>query len=504
MAEVGSALAARPTPAIQTVRIEERAYALPAEAVSEVVVAPPVARVPQAPSSLLGIGNLRGAVLPVVSLRSLMGRGRDGAPDARAIILNGAAPVALVVDVVDALVTVEAESVETGQAELAADEGERLLGAFRLGTNQTVVRILDIQGLLSGAFVQRTLPQRQARAAMAQRDETTEADDLATLITFDVAGQEFGFELGVVAEVVSAPASVAAIPRAEALVIGVTAYRDTLLPLLSLRGLLGFEAAAADDKAKVVVTSVGGVPVGLVADRMRSIVRVDPALVEPTPAILAARTGGEARIAAIYRGEGGERLISILAPEKLFREDVMQRLAQVRDPAGTVGAAAAVEETAALQFLVFRLGDDEFALPIDSVDEVARVPEQITRLPKTPKFLEGVINLRGEVLPVVDQRRRFDMPRKDDDKGRRLIVVRTERHRAGLIVDSVSEVLRSAPDAVEPAPELTEEMSRLVQGVINLSEAGRIVLVLDPKELLSQAERGLLDAFETGAGQARL
>ena len=66
-----------------------------------------------------------------------------------------------------------------------------------------------------------------------------------------------------------------------------------------------------------------------------------------------------------------------------------------------------------LRFLVFRLDDNEFALPIDAVEEVARVPDQITRLPKTPKFLEGVVNLRGEVLPVVDQRRRFDMQADD-------------------------------------------------------------------------------------------
>ena len=64
-------------------------------------------------------------------------------------------------------------------------------------------------------------------------------------------------------------------------------------------------------------------------------------------------------------------------------------------------------------FLVFRLGDDEFGLPIEAVEEVAQVPEQITRVPKTPKFLEGVVNLRGDVLPVIDQRRRFDMPALD-------------------------------------------------------------------------------------------
>ena len=109
--------------------------------------------------------------------------------------------------------------------------------------------------------------------------------------------------------------------------------------------------------------------------------------------------------------------------------------------------------------MVFRLGDDEFGLPIEAVDEVARVPEQITRLPRTPKFLEGVVNLRGEVLPVVDQRRRFDMPALEEQGARRLIVVRTERHRAGLIVDAVSEVLRCSADKIEPAPNLTTKPS---------------------------------------------
>ena len=142
-----------------------------------------------------------------------------------------------------------------------------------------------------------------------------------------------------------------------------------------------------------------------------------------------------------------------------------------------------------------RLNGNEFALPIDAVDEVARVPDQITRLPKTPKFLEGVVNLRGVVLPVVDQRRRFDMPVMEQGAGRRLVVVRTEQHRAGLIVDSVTEVLKCRAAAIQPAPDLTGEALGLVRSVINLEQAGRMLLLLDPSELLSRAERGLLDAF---------
>lgn len=181
----------------------------------------------------------------------------------------------------------------------------------------------------------------------------------------------------------------------------------------------------------------------------------------------------------------------------------MQRLSAGHHTQASSTAAAAAGGREELTALVFRLGDDEFGLPIDAVVEVSQVPAQITRVPKTPKFLEGVVNLRGEVLPVVDQRRRFDMPQLEKSETRRLIVIKTERHRAGIIVDSVSDVLRTYRENVAPPPELTDEKTaRLVHGVINLEKAGRIVLLLDPAELLTSAEQGLLDAFQAQSKQA--
>jgi purine-binding chemotaxis protein CheW len=489
-----------PTRRFLTFRMGNRLYAVAAETVSEVIRLPPVARVPQSPRALLGVANLRGAVLPIASLRGLLGQG-EIASDAgsRAIVLEGGAPVGIAVDAVDALVSVEATTIQTDQAELAASTGERLSGAFRLEGRGEVAKILDIRPLVEAAFVPRARPERVATAALARGlfgEADGEAEARQKLVTFDVGGQEFGLALDDVREIVSAPDNLTTAPHSEAVVLGVTAYRDTLLPLLSLRRLLGLGPGDVDDRReKVVVTAVGSVLVGLVADRMRAIVSADPALIEPTPAMLAARTGGEAQIASIYRGEGGARLISILAADKLFREDVMTKLGQ----AGQAAAAVDNGKTAATQtrqFLVFQLCGDDFALPIEVVDEVARVPVQVTRLPKAPAFLEGVINLRGEVLPVIDQRRRFGMPAATNHAARRLIVVRTEHRRAGLIVDAVSEVLRSAGDAIEPAPDLSGEATQLVHGVINLEAAGRMVLLLDPTELLTRTERGLLDAFQ--------
>ncbi|HZZ70361.1 MAG TPA: chemotaxis protein CheW [Phenylobacterium sp.] len=503
MADAARDTAAQALARFLTFRVEGRLYAVAAGEVAEIIRVPPAARVPQAPKGLLGVANLRGTVLPLASLRGLLGHEEIAVTAAaRAIVLRGAAPVALAVDAVEALVSVDSQKIETRQTELAEEPGERLVGAFETHEGGEVARLLDLQGLLAAAFVPQVRSQSQALASRVREEvrATSASDDRAKLVTFDVAGQEYGLDLGAVQEILAAPANVAVVPRAETVVLGVMAYRETLLPLLSLRGLLGFPVGGADEaREKVVVTTVAGVRVGLVADRMRAIVPTDPDLMDATPPMLVARTGGEARIKAIYRGEGGTRLISVLAPEQLFREDVMQRLG-----GGEATKPRAAEDVAgeALKFLVFRLGDDEFGLPIETVDEVARVPDQITRLPKAPKFLEGVVNLRGEVLPVVDQRRRFDMPALEKADGRRLVVVRTERHRAGLIVDAVSEVLQTTADRIEPAPDLTGEATRLVQGVLNLEAAGRIVLLLDPAELLTRTERGLLDAFAAASEQA--
>lgn len=478
-----------------TFKCEGRSYALPAASVSEVVRMPPLARVPQAPPSLMGLANLRGSVLPVASVRALLGRQDIATTHAsRLIVLDATSPVALAVDEVSNLVRVAAGKVKTAEADIASEAGEHLSGVFEIGAG--VTKVLNVAELLRRGFEQNASRRQVATSAVAAKTaETASIESIRQrLVTFEVAGQEYAFPLDAVREIVTTPESLTSIPGSDDAVRGVMPYRDGLLPLLSLRRLLGLPSALLS-REKVLIVAVGEVLIGFVADRTRAVLSVDPNRVEPAPAVLAARAGGEIQIKEIYRaGEG--RLVSILAPERLFREDVMRKLTQ-----GDTTIKAKAEDkqleldTDTLRFLVFRLDDNEFALPIDAVDEVARVPDQITRLPKTPKFLEGVVNLRGEVLPVVDQRRRFEMPATTTGANRRLVVVRSDRHRAGLIVDSVSEVLRCSPDTIQPSPDLTGEALGLVHSVINLEASGRIVLLLDPAELLTRTERGLLDSF---------
>ena len=489
-----------------TFRLDSRLYALPADRLLEVIRVPPVARVPQGPPALWGIANLRGVVLPVAGLREMLGMvPMTDRSAARAIVVQAGAKAAVVVDSVEGLVTLRSDQIETRPAELASEGGEILLGAFSLEPANQVAKIVDVEALLHRAFTRLTRAKREARTTTSARLDgaVVAAKNIDMLVTFDVAGQEFALPLEVVHEILPAPSAITAVAQADEVVLGISSVRGVLLPLLSLRALLGFAGREAGaGREKVLVMNVGGSPVGLIADAARAVVAADRDLMDPMPPVLAARTGGESRVRSVFRGEGGRRLISVLSPDGLFREDVMQRLRENHRETPVRASEAALKANDEVIFLIFRLGDDEYGIPIDAVVEVAQVPSKITRVPKTPKFLEGVVNVRGEVLPVVDQRRRFDMPPLEHSEGRRLLVIRTERHRAGLIVDSVSEVLRTQSARISPPPQLTDETSRLVHGVVDFVGSERMVLILDPTELLTRAERGLLDAFQASRNKA--
>jgi purine-binding chemotaxis protein CheW len=114
----------------------------------------------------------------------------------------------------------------------------------------------------------------------------------------------------------------------------------------------------------------------------------------------------------------------------------------------------------------------------------------LTRVPKAPAFIEGVMNLRGAIIPVVDQRRRFDLPAAPPSSRQRIIVITLDGLRAGFLVDAASELVKIPSAAIGPAPELSDEQVRLISRVANLQD--RMILIVDAPQLLDRRELGLL------------
>ncbi len=136
--------------------------------------------------------------------------------------------------------------------------------------------------------------------------------------------------------------------------------------------------------------------------------------------------------------------------------------------------------------MVFRLGDEEFGAPIQQVQEILRMVE-ITRVPRAPQFIEGVINLRGKVMPVLDLRQRFDLPLNTPVGQQRIMEVEIENQVLGMIVDSVTEVISVPLDAIEPPPPMIADIGgEYLNGIAKLRN--RIIILLNFEKILSQQE----------------
>jgi purine-binding chemotaxis protein CheW len=154
-----------------------------------------------------------------------------------------------------------------------------------------------------------------------------------------------------------------------------------------------------------------------------------------------------------------------------------------------------------LQVVGFRIGNETFGVRIGSVREIVRVPE-ITAVPSAPEMIEGVINLRGKIIPVMDLRKRFGQAEIQPDKKNRILVVELEKKLVGLIVNAASEVLKISPSEIEPPGNVfAEGESSYVTGVGKLK--GRLIILLDIAKLLHRPEFKRLEEAAELVGAAK-
>ncbi len=139
-----------------------------------------------------------------------------------------------------------------------------------------------------------------------------------------------------------------------------------------------------------------------------------------------------------------------------------------------------------LQLVTFHIGDEEFAVDILNIQGINRMVE-ITKVPNAPDYVEGIINLRGRVLPVINLRKRIDMPDKEFDRNTRFIVVEIHGRVIGFIVDSVNEVLRIKKSITEPPPEMASSVdSDFITAIGKLED--RLLILLNIEKILFNKE----------------
>lgn len=465
--------------------VEGEVFAVDMEPIQEIIRMPAIVRVPLAPVSMQGLFNLRAKVLPIMSLRCMLGFARQEHCDStRVLIIGSEQPLGFIVDRVASVIGVDSGAIESIKGREAKKRASFVSGVIKEAGGFPLIMVLDFARLISQQFndINRLArighPEVPADQLISAEEEIS---DEMLLVSFAVAGQEYAIDIAQVQEIVQAPEHVVQAPNSSAHVVGLITLRERILPLVSLRSVFNLPARSMDERSRIVVITCGAGSVGLVTDNVAEVLRVPNSIIDDVPGLLA-KDGKLNDIGQICRLSGGARLVSIIITDNLFQNAQVDSAPDTGETANQRAAADLIDEDSTddeQQIVVFQLGDGEFGALIESVQEIVRVPEELTQVPKAPDFVEGVINLRGSVLPVIDQRKRLGLPARERTDRQRIMVLLLDGVRTGFIVDAVTEVLKVSKSAITESPCLFAKSSKLLGQVVNLEQQKRLVQLID-------------------------
>jgi purine-binding chemotaxis protein CheW len=448
-----------PTQAVLAFRAGERRFGIRADEVREVARLPVLTPVPRAPESFLGIGNIRGEAVGVLSLAALLAE--PGGAQRQMILLRGSGE---------------------GTA-LAIDRVEGMVGGEDL-------EILDHAALVQAALPQGAVRLGASRAGADSAAPTREA--WCNLLFFTLGDRLFAFPAEKVVGADRVGSRIDRVPEGAPAAAGTILWRGRSLPVYTLAVLLGLVARTAD-KAQLLVVMIGGAEVGLLVDRIEKLGRVPVGRIDPLPASLKRQIESEAQIEAVVRLERGGRLAALLSPDQLLQEDKTAKLRMAAPERRQVAESAFSERETLLAFMS---AGRRFALPLRHVREVVRLPATLARMPRMPAWLRGIANHRGEALPVVDLAAHLGGTSSPEARAL-LLVVTVGGTKAGLLVEAVEGLKHVAAASL---PVLGEDVALRGAAVTDSGEA--VPSLLSPDGLFSQIEAELIAGVKGGQAEA--
>ncbi|HDD35497.1 MAG TPA: hypothetical protein ENF30_01715, partial [Candidatus Desulfofervidus auxilii] len=282
--------------------------------------------------------------------------------------------------------------------------------------------------------------------------------------------------------IIGYPESIVPVPQAPNYVLGLFSLRGEVLPLVSVAKLLGLKENEIRENTRIIVVQTKGGRVGFLTDYTREVMRIPKNIIAPPPSNFT-QTESE-QIKGIIKLNNGKRLIIYLKVNEMISTEVEGLLKEHQKKEETEMTGRGKNNV--VMFVWFNVAEIEMAAPISLVKEVVNL-ENLYKVPKAPVFVEGIMNLRGEILPIVSTAKRLELSVKKNREGR-VIVVQINNQQVGFIADEIKGILRLSSDVIFPPDNLPQLDRRFLEGIAKL-EDGRLILLLNMSELLSIKEK---------------
>lgn len=248
--------------------------------------------------------------------------------------------------------------------------------------------------------------------------------------------------------------------------------------------------AIIKNNQRIMVVETGTLLMGFLVDSVKEVLRLPKALIDAPPWNV---SSGHREVAGVAKIDDGRRLIMIMDEKNLIGAEESVMLDEIKkkeeqdnlDQSQTLAEKSLVEE----QLVTFFIGEEEYGVKIMQVQEINRL-EEITSVPKAPEFIDGVTNLRGNVIPVMNIRKLFGREEKEKDDRTRIVIVDIAGKKTGLRVDRVNEVLRIPKSDIDDTPPIVagSDAARFMEGVCKLDKGRRMVMLINVQQILAADE----------------
>jgi len=487
-----------PSGQLVTFTLDDVEFGLDIAKIQEIVQRSAITPVPGAPSFIIGVLNLRGQIIPVIDTRLRFHlQPTEVTSKTRIIVISlSGQSTGLQVDAVAEVVKLDDFSLRETPPLVAGVRSDYLAGMVQAGNRLITLietgKILDSEEFGQKEFIQSAAAtQAIGWSDHAQTAEEEIEDDLP-FVTFGLGKESFGVNLECVEEIVELP-PVTKIPDAPNYVMGVICIRDKVIPLLNLFHMFSVEPLANEDKPDdnmVILVSIGSAKLGIAVDCIQEIIHIKDKDILPAPQTL--QEEESARLEGVVMRS--DRMVSLLKVMQILNAEDQQKLASMSQQLGVQEITEAeVGSTEEISVVAFSLAKEVYGLELQEVREIIMVG-LVTPVPRAPSFILGVLNLRGEIIPVIDLRARFGLERHEATDLTRIIVTPINDVFTGLIVDSVTEVKNIDKKLLEPPPQVTSVGANAYITQVARTSTG-VVFLLDLQQLLTDTENRQLSAF---------
>ncbi len=453
---------------ILQIRLGDEFFGIDSDSSNQILRVPVITSIPLANRWLRGIVVLNGKIVPVVDLKDILGIGSvDIAKQESRIItisFNGDEVAFLVDEVIDAFALQE-----NNFEEIDSEEEGFAIGFYR--HNDFLLQLIEPKNLINNEILESFTPLEVEKLSDEEKNSKSRVDvDTKRYLFFKSKDEYFAIDIELVAELIFVPREITPIPGGDRANLGTITLREEVIDVFDFNLLFGFESVdLKNDRSRILILKEENKKIAICVEYVEEIKDISVSDIEPINNSL-----GEEKIESLYKDS--KSIVSIVS--SLYLRNLIDKYCVVATKEDKIQEQKKGSENMR-ELVVFAIDKEEFAFDIESVQEII-IYQEVTPLPDSDEYIEGVINLRGAIIPVINLPKKLDFDLKINNKSK-IIVCMIENEKVGFLVDDVNDILFIEDKFVA----LSKKSDSLIKSTISLDGGKRVILELRLDKIIS-------------------